>query len=99
MKEDRSDFNNYPHRVFANVVLIKGKIANWKTGDYRWTIKNFFMSHQPTNVYTNEKQVIIKSRSFIVRNREEHNKAFSERAVKFYRQFKFVKGYNLMRPY
>jgi len=92
MNKYYSDFNVYPHKIFANVVLVKGKIANWKTGSCRWTKENYFMSTQPDIVYQNEKDVTVRSRSFVVKNREKHNEVFSKQSVKFYKQFKYVRN-------
>ena len=99
MIENRSDFNEYPHRVFASVILVDGKIVSWRTGNTRWTKDNYSSSNQPLIVYRNK--ITIRSRSFMVKNREQHNNAFEILTKRFYRQFDLHKWYssNMAKPY
>ena len=99
MIENHSDFNKYPHRVFASVVLVDGKIVNWKTGNTRWTKANYANFSQPYIVYDENVEITIRSKSFIVKNRKQHNHAFEVLASRFYSQFKLHEGYNLAKPY
>lgn len=99
MRAESSNFNEYPHRVFASVILLDGKIVNWKSGQYRMTKKNLGLFNQPRIVHENFEKLEVRSRSFIVHNISEHNKAFEREAVQFYKQFKLYPGYNLMKPY
>ena len=97
--KNSSNFNVYPHLVFASVVLVDGKIANWKTGNYRWTKETYCRSKQPCSVWGGNGKITVKSRSFLVHNQKEHQKAFNKKATKFYGKFDLVDGYNLIEPY
>lgn len=97
--ETHSDFNKFPHRVFVSVILLKNKIVNWKVGNLRWTKDTWHFSRQPGVVIKNEKKIKIFSRSFLVNNSQEHNKAFEVRAKQFLKKFKIHPKYIGMRPY
>ena len=99
MIENYSDFNKDPHRVFANVILADGKIVNWKTGNTRWTKTNYANYSQPYIVYDERHEITIRSRSFVVKNRKQHNHAFETLAARFYSQFELYEGYSLAKPY
>jgi len=101
MKSNTSNFNVYPHLIFASVVLVDGKIANFKTGDIRWTRRNFLLSTQPRMVLkTHPKEVKIRSKQFRVNNLAEHQKAFKVFADRFFKKFKIHPQYQpYFRPY
>lgn len=87
MRPYHSSFNTYPHRVFANAALLDGKIIDWKTGNWRWRNGQHL------------KPAVIRTKSFIVNNNEEHSKAFNVLAVKFYKQFPMHENFRAYRPY
>jgi len=99
MKEDISNFDRYPHRIFASALLIDGKLVNWKVSNKRWTKSNIGCSNQPGYVLKNWDKIKIRSKSFIVNSSEEHSKVFEKKSVKFYKQFKLHPKYNLIKPY
>lgn len=98
-RENHSNFNTYPHRVFASAILIHGKIANYKIANHRWTKDNWFNNNQPSIVINNMERVKIASKSFLVRTPEEHNRAFTVKAKNFFKKYELIEGYNLIRPY
>ena len=99
MRTNYSNFNEYPHRVFASVVLLNGEIINWKTGNYRWTKESIRSARMPKIAFDNWDKLEIRSRSFVVKNTEQHNRAFCIEAKNFYKQFPLPKNYDAMRPY
>jgi len=85
MEETWSNFNEYPHKVFASVLLLDGKIYNWK-------IKNSAWLH-PSEVkmrysdFDKIDRMEVKWTSFTVNDRFEHSLAFQYHAVEWFKQF------------
>ena len=97
--ETISSFDEYPHRVFANVILVDNKIVRYQIGNYRYTKNSIWCHHQPRIVAENEEKIQIRSRSFLVHNRKEHNKAFEKDAVKFMKKYEIHENYEGSKPY
>ncbi len=94
-----SDFNKYPHVVFASVALIDGKIVNWKVGKCRWSIKNIWHFTHPIWIFKHSEKVKIRTRSFVVKNGDEHDRAFGFRANTFFRRYPLHENFCLLKPY
>ncbi|HEX2868659.1 MAG TPA: hypothetical protein VHO03_16585 [Ignavibacteriales bacterium] len=87
MRENCSDFNKYPHRIFANALLHEGKIIDWKTGSTRWEL----LSYNP--------KVSLRTKSFVVKNDKEHSRVFNKDSEKFYRKFPIHPNFKGFMPY
>jgi len=84
----------YPHTVYASVLLKDNKITNWKIGERKWT-HNMDMTRMfklPFNM-DDYKGETVESTAFEVNNSEEHNKAFSELAREWFRQWELHEEY------
>ncbi len=66
MLDITTDLNKYPHRVFASVILLDNKIVNWKTGDCRWSKKNYTSSNQPLIVNVYDDKIVIRSKQSLI---------------------------------
>ena len=98
-RENVSDFNEYPHRIFASVVLLDGKIISWKVVNYRWTKENIGRYNHPYLVYANYTKIKIRTKSFIANNTDQHNKIFQHTVKKFFKQFKIHEKFDGIKPY
>ena len=99
MLDITTDFNEYPHRIFASVVLLDNKIMNWKIVNYRWTKKNMGDSKQQLIIYDYLDKITVRSRSFIAHSPKEHSKIFKVKARKFFKQFEIHEWFRGMKPY
>jgi hypothetical protein len=86
----------YPHMVYASVLLLDDKIENWKIGGHKkdnpmeWT--NFWKMDR-INDYTAE------CKGFEVNTPEEHEAVFIELAHEWFKQWPLADDYRLMKPY
>ena len=99
MRSNQSDFNVYPHRIFASVVLLDGKIISWKVANYRWTMKTIGCYNHPVAVYKNYKKIKVRTRSFVANNRDQHNGIFETTTKKFFKQFEIHEKFFGCKPY
>lgn len=81
-KLEHSDFNKYPHYVFATAFLVDGKIADYKIGNRErcWIDRTFrgtlWESEVAQRLTNNDKGLTCEYKKILVNNNEEHNKAF-----------------------
>ena len=80
-----SNFNDYPHYVYATAFLVNGKLADYKIGsiEEEWALKTFRGSKWENEVWQHgfidkDWQLTCAYHSEWVRNNEEHNKAFDK---------------------
>jgi len=69
-----SNQSSFPYRIFVNVILLDGKIINWKINGRRWSKDNLIYTDQPEIVKQNFKDIEIKTRSFKVWSEAQLNK-------------------------
>lgn len=92
-----SNFNEYPHKVFASVLLLDGKIYNWKIKNTHWVDPQ-----EVTMGYSDFDRIDrmeIKWTSFTVNNSFEHNLAFSYHAKEWFKQFEISEHHIYGAPY
>jgi hypothetical protein len=89
-------YEQWPHMVYASVLLLDGKIENWKVGGSKkdepmaWTI--FWKMDRLTDY----KAI---SKGFEVNTPDEHAKVFDELAPEWFKQWPHADDYRLARAY
>ncbi len=80
-----SNFNDYPHYVYATAFLVNGKLADYKIGntEKEWALRTFRGSKWENEVWQHgfidkDWQLTCAYHSEWVRNNEEHNNAFDK---------------------
>ena len=80
-----SNFNDYPHYVYATAFLVNGKLADYRIGDTEkeWERRTFRGSKWENEVWQHgfidkDWKLTCVYHSEWVRNTEEHNNAFEE---------------------
>lgn len=77
--------DTYPHKVYASVLLLDGKIYNYKIGDSYW--------EHPTEAkmrysdFKNIDRMRVEHTFFEVNNDAEHNAAFEVLATDWFKQW------------
>lgn len=82
-----SDFNVYPHKVFASVLLLDGKIYNWKIVNYNWTTPMEVKMRYSDFPLIDEGRFTVESIGFETNNSHEHELAFNEWSREWFRQW------------
>lgn len=77
--------DEYPHFVYANVLLFDGKIYSWKVGSTQWQAPEQVTMH--VRNFDKMDRMEVKTIAFAVNNTEEHNDAFDTKARKWYSQW------------
>ncbi len=80
-----SNFNIYPHYVFATAFLVNGKLADYKIGNYErcWGNRTFRGSQWENEVWEHgfikkDWELTCEYTKILVNNDDEHNKAFDD---------------------
>lgn len=99
-KLEYSDFNIYPHYVYATAFLVKGELADYKIGSYEsnWERRTFRGSSWENEVaeHFNDWDLTCKYKKILVNNSDEHNDAFEllemwlDNSFKKYKKVGFV---------
>lgn len=91
----------YPRKLYANVLLLDGKIINWKTGSTSWKNDGWLSSSQPLWVFQEECDLQSKTIFFEANNDDENNKFFSVTSKDFYKKFEIHESYSksMNKPY
>lgn len=90
-------------KLYKNVLLLDGKIVNWKTGTTHWDcVDKAFCNRQPEFIwYYNEDRLSVSSimNSFDEDNTESINKFFEDK--NFHKQFQIHEDFpsGMFRPY
>lgn|GEM_PF-2323813 len=88
--------DEYPHKVYASVLLLDGKIENWKIGGspkkHAGDWSNFWKLDR-INDYT------VQFTEFVVNNDKEHNEAFEKLAPEWLKQWLIADDFVGSRPY
>lgn len=92
-----SNFNEYPHKVFASVLLLDGKIYDWKIKNTHWEDPNEITMR--ISDFDKIPRMEVKWTSFTVNNDEEHNRAFEEDAREWYKQWEVSEHVLYCSPY
>lgn len=80
----------YPHDLHASVLLLDGKIENWKVGDMPRATPGEF-----SGVWKNDrlKDYTAQTKTWTVNNAFEHDDVFSKHAPEWFRQWKHADDY------
>ena len=98
-----SNFNIYPHYVFATAFLVDGKLADYKIGNTEryWGDRTFRGSSWENEVFkrlrNNDKGLTCEYNKVLVNNDDEHNKAFEKMEDWLFNNFKIYEKVSLTR--
>ena len=85
--------NEYPHTIYQQVLLLDGKMIDWKIGGNRKTASTW-----TRRMCYKEGSVTVETKEIEVNNDQEHNEAF--RSMEWFKQFKIMPTYNIcFKPY
>jgi hypothetical protein len=87
IKREFADFNVYPHKVFASVLLLDGKIYNWKIKNTHWTTPMEVKMRYSDFPLIDEGRFTVEWTSFMTNNSEEHSLAFTTWSREWYSQW------------
>ena len=86
--------DKYPHMLYTSVLLLDGKIENWKTDNRYWENPYVISGYWKIERMKDYK---IQWIGWLVKNDEEHEKVFNELLHKWLKQWQYAKDYKLMR--
>lgn len=97
----------YPRKLYANVLLLDGKIINWKTGDRSWGGRRWATSRQPLNLIICNGEAICEERlqsevfCVTVFDDIQWNNFFEYTSKEFYKMYEIHESYSksMFRPY
>lgn len=92
----------YPRKLYANVLLLNGKIINFKTGSKSWEGEKWIGSSQPLFIFHNlENDLRSEVFPFIARDTNETNLFFEKTSKEFYKMFEISELYPdfMSKPY
>ncbi len=98
-----SNFNEYPHKIYATAFLVNGELADYKICNYKrsWETRTFRGSNWENEIYANgfidNNNLTCKYKEIIVNNDEEHNKGFEMLEDWLFNNFKLYEKANLKR--
>lgn len=99
-----SDFNTYPHYVFATAFLVNGELADYKiqNRERNWGNRTFRGSDWENEVWekgfiTKELDLTCEYKKILVNNSEEHNEAFEKLEDWLFTNFKIYQKANPVR--
>lgn len=79
--------DTYPHTVTASVLLLDGKIYNWKIGNQNWKDPGKASMRVADMHYVNEGRFTVENKYFEVHNRKEHDEVFDILAKQWFRNW------------
>lgn len=102
--------DEYPHELYANVLLLDNKIECWKTGNTKaeeayWPFKAHWKPNRMTTtdnhgyVQVALGDYAVASKSWTVNNVQEHRDVFEIHSKVWYRQWEHADDYKLGRAY
>lgn len=98
-----SNFDKYPHYVFATAFLVDGKIADYKIGNKErcWGDRTFrgtsWEREVAQRLRKNDKNITCEYKKILVNNNEEHNEAFDNLEDWLFNNFKIYEKTGLRR--
>lgn len=88
--------NEYPHKVYASVLLLDGKIENWKVSGNSKKMPGDWSSFWKLDRLNDYK---VQFTEFVVNNAKEHNEVFEKLAPKWFGQWPIADDFVGSRPY
>ena len=86
--------NEYPYMLYTSVLLLDGRIENWKTGDRHWN--NIGTITLLWN-FDRIKDYKVKWTGWFIENVEQNEKVFNILSHKWLKQWEYAKDYHLMK--
>lgn len=86
----------YPHKLYASVLLLDGKIENWKVSNHPKTHSFYFSGYwklDRMNDYTSQYA------EWEVNNQSEHSEVFQELSTEWFRQWPIAEDFVGWKPY
>lgn len=100
---EHSNFNKYPHIVFATAFLVDGKLCDYKIGNKEesWGTRTFRGSNWENKVFerlrNNDAMLTCEYNALAVNDDKEHNKAFEDLEDWLFDKFQIYPEANLHR--
>ena len=98
---EHSDFNIYPHYVFATAFLVNGELADYKIGnrETEWGLRTFRGSPWENEVWQHgfidgDWNLTCEYKKILVNNDKEHEEAFDKLRDWLFDSFKIYKKAN-----
>ena len=102
-KLEYSNFNTYPHYVYATAFLVNGELADFEIGSYEadWDRRTFRGSKWENEVAEHFKdwKLTCEYKKILVNSNDEHNDAFELLEMWLDNKFKKYKNINLIFAY
>ncbi|RXZ78018.1 hypothetical protein EBB07_28590 [Paenibacillaceae bacterium] len=105
-----SRLDEYPYELHANVLLLDGKIENWKVGSTKadvdfWPFKSYWKTNR-LNIVEEEcyqrfgmGDYKIETKTWTVNDSQEHADVFYVHSKEWFRQWKHADDYKLAKAY
>lgn len=87
----------YPHKVFASVLLLDGKIYGWKIGDRYWDSP--YEVRMKINDFDKLDRMRAEHTYWIVYNSKEHNDVYEIHAKEWFKQWEIHEDLPGFKPY
>lgn len=91
--------DKYPHTVTASVLLLDGKIYNWKIGNQIWKHPSMVKMRLEDMKYLDEGRFTVENKSFTVQNPDEHEKVFTVLAREWFKNWEISEHFYGEKPY
>lgn len=88
--------DEYPHSVYASVLLLDNKIESWKVVNYPKKHPGDFKAYWK---WDRLNDYVCKFKEFVCHNEEEHQLAFTKWASEYFSQWELADDYCGGRPY
>ena len=88
--------DEYPHSIFASVLLLDNKIEGWKVGNRRWESP---VEAKALWKMDRLKDYQVQSMGWDVYSIEAHNEVFSVHSKNFFKQWEIADDFRLTPPY
>lgn len=87
----------YPHKVYASVVLLDGKIYNWKVGQSCWN--SAYEAKVRFSDFDKLDKMIVRHTYWVVYSPEEHQKVFEKHAKEWFKKWQIHEDHVGEKPY
>jgi len=88
--------DNYPHKIYASVLLLDGKIESWKVGQSAWRGIGSITAYWKMDRINDYE---VKSACWLVYNSKQHNQIFSTDSANWFKQWPVADDFYGAKPY